>query len=229
MSPIPSFAARPSPPHVHQVDPTSASHSATRVSNVREYHTIRSSWLSLYADLGAHKLLGAKTAALFSINLAHRPRTGGAATHLVDVRTRTGSVFSVPWVRPSGLNSSEHSSRKVRRRRPNSMGFQFDVESSHIALSRRQYTIHEHIILVLPACSIAVHLLFLTHPCSLLYQPGKRNQLLSDLMSDGFIEAKRVYVALLIVCIACLVLSSGNRKKMLSRAPSRANHIELSS
>ena len=30
-------------------------------------------------------------------------------------------------------------------------------------------------------------------------------EFLSDLKSDGFIEAKRVYVALLDVCIACLV------------------------
>ena len=51
---------------------------------------------------------------------------------------------------------------------------------------------------------------------------------MSGLMSDGFFEAKRVYVALLNVCIACLVLSSGNRKEMLRRAPSRANRIELS-
>ena len=43
-------------------------------------------------------------------------------------------------------------------------------------------------------------------------------------MSDGLIEAKRVYVALL---IASFVLSTGNRKKMLRRVPSRANRIEL--
>ena len=47
-------------------------------------------------------------------------------------------------------------------------------------------------------------------------------------MSDGFVEAKGVYVALLNVCIACLVLSSGNRKEMLKRTPSRANRIKLS-
>ena len=48
-------------------------------------------------------------------------------------------------------------------------------------------------------------------------------------MSDGFIEAKRVYVALVNVCIACLVLSTGNRKKVLKRAPSRANRSEVRS
>ena len=47
-------------------------------------------------------------------------------------------------------------------------------------------------------------------------------------MSDGFIEAKRVYVALLIAYIASFVLSTGNRKKMLRRVPSRANRFELS-
>ena len=31
-----------------------------------------------------------------------------------------------------------------------------------------------------------------------------------------------MYVTLIHVCIACLVLSSGNRKKMLRQAPSRA-------
>ena len=44
-------------------------------------------------------------------------------------------------------------------------------------------------------------------------------------MSEGFIEAKRVYVVLVNVCIACLVLSTGNRKKMLGQAPSRANRL----
>ena len=48
-------------------------------------------------------------------------------------------------------------------------------------------------------------------------------------MSDGFIEAKRVYVALLIICIACLDLSSGNKKKhCVEAAPRRDNRIELS-
>ena len=50
---------------------------------------------------------------------------------------------------------------------------------------------------------------------------------LSDFKSDRLIVAKRGYVALLDVCIACLVLSTGNRKKMLRRAPSRANRFEL--
>ena len=54
-----------------------------------------------------------------------------------------------------------------------------------------------------------------------------RWKIMSDLMSDGFIEAKRVYAALLIACIACFVLSTENRKKTLRRAPSRANRIEL--
>ena len=32
-------------------------------------------------------------------------------------------------------------------------------------------------------------------------------------MSDGFIEAKRVYAALLVACIACLVLSTVKQEK----------------
>ena len=58
--------------------------------------------------------------------------------------------------------------------------------------------------------------------------PGSTRTYMSDLTSDGFVEAKRVYVALLDVCIACLVLSTGNRKKMLRRVPSRVNRIKLS-
>ena len=51
---------------------------------------------------------------------------------------------------------------------------------------------------------------------------------MSDLMSDGFVEAKRVYISLLIACLASYVLSTENRKKLLRRAPSRANRIEPS-
>ena len=50
---------------------------------------------------------------------------------------------------------------------------------------------------------------------------------MSGLMSDGFVEAKRVSISLLMACLASYVLSTENRKKMLRRAPSRSNLIKL--